>query len=129
MRMAKNFQSSQYSKFTMSLPYLKKVFRDAVEFLYADKHQSSLQVGFNSNGKKSFLQGAIITNGHDRAFSKVTCLQYLYNISNKMLGMDCIFYMQMNTGFYKLPLLFLMEVARHVQRTQIRKLLILFSIS
>ena len=49
----------------MSLPYLKKVFRDAVEFLYADKHQSPLQVGFNSNGKKvsckvlSLLMGMI----------------------------------------------------------------------
>ena len=78
---------------------------------------------------ESFLQGAIITNEHGQAFSKVKCLQYLYNISQKKLGMDCIFYMEMNTSFCKLALLFLMEVARHVQSTKIRKLRILFSIS
>ena len=49
----------------MSLQYLKKVFRDAVEFLYADKHQSFLQVGFNRKRKKvsckvlSLLMGMI----------------------------------------------------------------------
>ena len=74
---------------------------------------------------KSFLQGAIIINRHDQAFSKVTCLQYIYKVSKKKLRLDFIFYMQMNTGFCKLTLLFLMEVARHVQSTRIRMLLIL----
>ena len=41
-------QSSQNSKFTMSLQYLKKEARDEVDFFDADKHQSFLQVDFNT---------------------------------------------------------------------------------
>ena len=62
----KHFQSSQNSKVTMSLQYIKKKVRKGVHFLHADEHQS----------------------------------------------------------FYKLGLLFLMEVARYVQSTQNRKLVI-----
>ena len=36
----------------MSLQYLKKQVRDEVDFLYADKHQSFLQVDFNTFGIK-----------------------------------------------------------------------------
>ena len=42
MDMVKHFQSSQNSKFTMSIEYLKKEVRDEVDFLHADaknKHQ------------------------------------------------------------------------------------------
>ena len=46
---------------------------------------------------------------------KVTSLQYLYNIWEKKLGIEFIF-------LYNLALSFLMEVARHVQSTQNRKL-------
>ena len=45
-------QSSQTSKFTMSLQYLKKEVRDEVDFLHVDKHQSFLQVDFNTLGIK-----------------------------------------------------------------------------
>ena len=56
--MKKHSQSSQNSKFVMSLHYLKKEVIDDVDFFHADKHQS-------------FLQGyTIITDGHDEAFSK-----------------------------------------------------------
>ena len=65
----KHFQSSQNSKVTMSLQYIKKKVRKGVHFLHADEHQS----------------------------------------------------------FYKLGLLFLMEVARYVQSTQNRKLVIFFA--
>ena len=44
----KHSQSSQNSKFTMSLQYLKKEVRDEVDFLHVDKHQSFLQVDFNT---------------------------------------------------------------------------------
>ena len=44
------------------------------------------------------------------------------NISKKKLGMEFIFCMQV--GFYKLELLFLMEMTRNVQSSQNRKLLI-----
>ena len=56
---------------------------------------------------------------------KVTCLQYLYNISKKKLGMEFILlHADKHQGFYKLALPFLMEVIRHVQITQNRKLVI-----
>ena len=52
MGMIKHSQSSQNRKFAMSLQYLKKELRDEVDFLQADKHQSSLQVDFNTFGIK-----------------------------------------------------------------------------
>ena len=48
----KHSQSSQNSKFTMSLQYLKKEVRDEVDFWHVDKHQSFLQVDFNTLGMK-----------------------------------------------------------------------------
>ena len=44
--MIKHSQSSQNSKFAMSLQYIKKEVRIMVDFLLADKHQSSVQVDF-----------------------------------------------------------------------------------
>ena len=41
---ARYAQSTQNSKFVMSLQYLKKEGRDEVVFMHADKHQTSLQV-------------------------------------------------------------------------------------
>ena len=40
------------SKFVMSLQYLKKELWDEFNFLYTDKHQSFLQVDFNTLGSK-----------------------------------------------------------------------------
>ena len=54
MGMTKHSQSSQNSKFAMYLQYLKKEFRDEVDFLHADKHQSFLQVDFNTLSIKVF---------------------------------------------------------------------------
>ena len=48
----RRYQSSQNSKFTMSLQYLKKDVRDEADFLHVDKHQSLLQVDFNNLGIK-----------------------------------------------------------------------------
>ena len=48
MGMDKHFQNSQNRKFAMSLQYLVKGVRDEVDFLHADKHQSFLQVNFNT---------------------------------------------------------------------------------
>ena len=53
MGIIKHSQSSQNSKFTMSLQYLKKEVRDEVDFLHVDKHPISLlQVDFNTFGIK-----------------------------------------------------------------------------
>ena len=41
--MVKHSQSSQNSKFTMSLQYLKKEVSDEIDFLHADKHESFLE--------------------------------------------------------------------------------------
>ena len=46
IEMIKHSQSSQNSKFAMSLQYIKKEVRIMVDFLLADKHQSSVQVDF-----------------------------------------------------------------------------------
>ena len=50
--MVKHSQSFQNSKFAMLLQYLKREVRDEVDFLNADKHQSFLQVDFNTFGIK-----------------------------------------------------------------------------
>ena len=48
MGVVKHSQSSQNSKLAISLQNLKKEFRDEVGILYADQHQSFLQVDFNT---------------------------------------------------------------------------------
>ena len=50
--MVMHFQSSKNSKFAMSLRHLKKEVRDEVDVLHAGKHQSFLQVDFNTLGIK-----------------------------------------------------------------------------
>ena len=47
MGIVKHSYSSQNSKFTVSLQYLKKEVRGEIDFLHADKHQRFLQVDFN----------------------------------------------------------------------------------
>ena len=56
MGTVKHSQSSQNNKFAKFLQYLKKEVRDQVDFLYAEKHESVLQVDFNTLGVK-VLQG------------------------------------------------------------------------
>ena len=56
MEIVKYSQSSQNSKFAMSLQHLKKEVRDETYFLHADKHQSFLQVDFNTSGIKDFYK-------------------------------------------------------------------------
>ena len=70
----------------MSLQYLKKEVRDEVDFLHADKHQSFLQVDFNTLGIKvsykvilPLLMGII---KHCQS-TQSNNLKYLYNISKK----------------------------------------------
>ena len=67
MGMVKHSQSSQNSKFALSLQYLKKEVRDEVDFV----HQKFSTGWFQHFGRQSFLQGdTIIIDGHDQAFSK-----------------------------------------------------------
>ena len=52
MGIVKHFPSSQNSKFAMSLQYLKKKLDMKLIFWHANKHQSFLQVDFNTLGIK-----------------------------------------------------------------------------
>ena len=61
MGMVKHSQSSQISKFAIALQYLEKEVRDEVDFLETDKHQSFLQVDFNTLGIKVFTKVIGIT--------------------------------------------------------------------
>ena len=67
--MIKHSQSSQNSKFAMSLQYLEKEVKDEIDFSHGDKHQSFLKVYFNTFGIKVSYKVDIIINGHHHAFS------------------------------------------------------------
>ena len=67
MGIIKHSQSFQNGKFAMSLQYLKKEVE--VDLLLVDKHQSFLNVYFNTLGIKVFYKVDIIINGHDETFS------------------------------------------------------------
>ena len=95
--MVKHSQSSQKSKFVMSLQYLKKEVRDEVDFLHADKHQSFLQVDFNTLSIKVFykvilslLMGMIKHSQSTQSNKFAISLQYL----KKKLGMELVFCLQ-----------------------------------
>ena len=80
----------------MSLQYLKKEVRDEVDFWHVDKHQSFLQVDFNTLGIKdaykvilSLLLGMIKDSQRTQS-NKFKVSQ------KKKLGKEFIFSMQMN---------------------------------
>ena len=87
----------------MSLQYLKKEVRDELGFLHADKHQTDILKAL-----------------------KGTSLQYLYSISKKKEASDGVYLLHADKhqSFYKLALSFFMEMARYVQSTQNRNLVI-----
>ena len=99
MGMAKHSQSSQNSKFAMSLQYLKKEVKSWSLF-FCMPMNIKVSLKFFSTpwvSKVSCNVGIMIINGHDQAS-------------------------------FKLVLCFLMEVTRHAQNTQNRKLVIFFDI-
>ena len=126
--MVKHSRSSQNSKFAMSLQYLKKEVRDEVDLLHVHKHQSFLQVDFNTLGIKvsykvilSLLMGMIKHSESSQSNRLAITLQY-----HKKEVRDAVHFLHgvKHQRFYKLGLLFLMEVAKQVQSTQNRKLVI-----
>ena len=117
----KHSQSSQNSKFTMSLQYLRKEVRDEVDFLHVDKHHSFLQVDFSILGIKdackvilSLRLGMIKHSQSTEINIFAIFLQYLKNEARKRV--HCLLADE-HQSFYKVGLLFLMEVARYVQVT------------
>ena len=116
MGIVKHSQSSQNSKFTMSLQYFKKEVRKKVDFLHVDKHQSFLQVDFNTLDFKdvykvilSLLLGMIKHSQSTQIIGLQISLQYLKK--EDMKG-GYFLHAAEHQSFYKLGLLFLMEVAR-----------------
>ena len=76
--MGKHSQSSQNSKFTILLQYLRKEVGGEVNFLLAEKHQSFLKVDFNTLDIKVPYKMIIFTIGHDQALPcLLSSLQYL----------------------------------------------------
>ena len=118
-------QSSQNSKFTMSLQYLKKEVRDEVDFLHVDKHQSFLQADFNTLSIKVsykvillLLLGMIKHSQSTQSNKFAISLQYLKKeVSNGVHFLHA----EKHQSFHMLGFLFLIEVARYVQSTQNRK--------
>ena len=111
-------------KFPMPLKYLKEEVRDDVDFLHADKYQSFLQVDSSTLIIKvsykvilSLLMGMTKHYQSTQSNKFVTSIQYL-----KKEVRNGVHFLQADKHqrFYKLTLLFLMEVTRHVQSPQQR---------
>ena len=84
MGIVKHSQSFQNSKLAMLLQYLKEGVRDELDFLYAGKHQSFLQVDFSTLVIKvsykvilSLLIGMIKHSQRTQSNKFVIFLQYL----------------------------------------------------
>ena len=96
--MVKYFQSSQNSKFAMSLKYLRYEVRVEVAFLHADKHQSGLQVDVKTLATKvsykMILSLLMSMMKHSQSF-RSNKFANLCNMSKKNLGMGYIFCKQM----------------------------------
>ena len=97
--MVKHSQSFHNSKFAVSLQHLKKDFRDEVDLLQADKHQSLLQFDFKTFGIKVsyrvvllLLTGMIKHSQSTQCNKLVICLQYL----KKELRVGVLYCIQIN---------------------------------
>ena len=80
MEMVKHPQSSQNSKFAMSLQYLKKEVKDEVYFLHADKHQSFLKTLWSSKFPTSLILSLLMGMIKHSQITQIASLQYLCNI-------------------------------------------------
>ena len=104
--------------FTTFSQYPKKDVRDELHFWYADKHQSFLQVDFNTLVIKvsykmilSLLMGMIKHSQSTQSNKFVISVQYPKKEVRNEIHFSQI---HKHQSFYKLTLLFLMEVARNV---------------
>ena len=121
-QMVKHPQSSQNSKFATCLQYLKKEVRGSWFFAHADKHQSFLQVDFNTLAIKvsysvilSLLIGMIKHSQSTQIKKLAIFIQHL-----KKEVRNGVHFLQADKPqrFFKFALSFLMEVARHAESTQ-----------
>ena len=97
---------------------LKKEVRYEVDFFHADKNKSVLQVDFNTFGNK--VTPTRWYYHHWWAWSSIHSLYLKKEVTD---GVDFLHADKHQSFFYKLALLFLMEVAKYVHSNQNRKLL------
>ena len=123
---ARHPQSTQNNKFTISLQYLKENIKDEADVLHKDKHQSFLQVDFNTSVIKvsykvilSLLAG--MTKHSQSTQSRKFAVSFQYLKKEVRHGVHFL-----HADKHHLTLLFLMEASRQVQSTQNRKLVIFF---
>ena len=114
MAMVKHGESFQNRKFAMSLQYLKIEVRDEVDLLQISCKVISLLIGMIKHSQSTQI----------KKFAK--SLQYLKKKKKKFEMKFSFLHADRHQSFYKLALLFLMEVARYVQSTQNRKLVMFF---
>ena len=97
--------------------------------MHADKNKRLLQVDFNTLGIKVsnkvilLLMGKIKHSYHTQSNKFSISLQYLKKEVNN--GVHFL-HADKHQSFYKLALLFLVEVVRHIQSTQIGRKLVIF---
>ena len=110
------------------LQYLRREVNDEVVSLHADKHESFLQVDFSTLGIRvsnkvilSLLIGMMKHSESTQSKKFAISLQYL---KHEVRDGSHFLHADKHQSFYKLALLFLMEMARHVQRIQNMKLVI-----
>ena len=101
--------------------YLKIEVRDKVDFLLADKHESFLQVDFNTWGIKIFYKVILLLLMGMVKHSQNTQSNNLEKVVRDGVHFQ---HADKHQRFYKLSISFLMEVARHVHSTKNTKLLI-----
>ena len=110
--MVEHSQSSQNSKFAVSLQYFKEV-RDEVSYKLI-----SILWALKFSRKWYYHYWWVWTS--ILKVLKVTSLQYLYNISKKESKVCSSFFaLRQIQSFFKLELSFLMEITRRVQSSQI----------
>ena len=99
MEMVKHFQSSQNSKFAMSLQCLKKEVRDEVDFLHADNRQSVLHVDFkilDTNVSYKVILSLLTSMLKHSESNEINKVANHFHISKKKFGMEFIFCMKIN---------------------------------
>ena len=115
--MVKNSQSSQNSKFAMSLQYLKKELRAEVDFLHAEFLKRLFWHFEHQNCLQGWYYHYHVFSNYSNKFA--ISLQY---IKKEIRNANRFWHADKHQSFYKFLLSFLMEVARHVQNTENRKL-------
>ena len=113
MRIDKHSQNFQNSKFAISLQYLKKEVRDEVGFLHVDKHQSFLQTLWASKMPTRWYYHYCWAWSSILKVLKVIGLQIsLQYLKKEDMKIVHFLHTAEHQSFYKLGLLFLMELAR-----------------